>query len=71
MDHSMMMMLNSFVTTRKKIKIYLGVDIKNSYYLIVSFNKKSRILMKDAKELLEFLDKMVKIKNINFKYKKG
>jgi len=56
--------------TRKKIKIYLGVDIKNSYYLIVSFNKKSRILMKDAKELLEFLDKMVKIKNINFKYKK-
>jgi hypothetical protein len=56
--------------TRKKIDIYLGVDIQNNYYLIVKLNKKSRFLMKDAKELLEFLSKIEKIKDINFKYKK-
>jgi hypothetical protein len=56
--------------TRKKIEIYLGVDMKNSYYLIVKVNKKSRFLMKDAKELFEFLSKIEKIKDINFKYKK-
>jgi DNA polymerase-3 subunit alpha len=46
------------------------VDMKNNYYLIVKLNKKSRFLMKDAKELLEFLAKIKKIKDINFKYKK-
>ena len=56
--------------TRKKIEIYLGVDLKNSYYLIIKLNKKSRFLMKDAKELLEFLSKIDRIKDINFKYKK-
>jgi len=56
--------------TRKKIEIYLGVDLKNSYYLIIKLNKKSRFLMKDAKELLEFISKIERIKDINFKYKK-
>jgi hypothetical protein len=56
--------------TRKKIEVYLGVDMKNSYYLIVKLNKKSRFLMKDAKELLEFLSQIDRIKDINFKYKK-
>jgi len=56
--------------TRKKIEIYLGVDLKNSYYLIIKLNKKSRFLMKDAKELLEFLSNIDRIKDINFKYKK-
>jgi SET domain-containing protein len=56
--------------TRKKIEIYLGVDMKNSYYLIVKINKKSRFLMKDVKELLELISKIEKIKDINFKYKK-
>jgi hypothetical protein len=56
--------------TRKKIEIYLGVDIQNNYYLIVKLNKKSRFLMKDAKELLDFLSKIEVIKDINFKYKK-
>jgi hypothetical protein len=56
--------------TRKKIEIYLGVNMKDRYYLIVKLNKKSRFLMKDAKELLEFLVKINKIKDINFKYKK-
>jgi hypothetical protein len=56
--------------TRKKIEVYLGVDMENSYYLIVRINKKSRILMKDVKELLDFLSKIERIKHINFKYKK-
>jgi len=56
--------------TRKKIEVYLGVDMKNSYYLIVKLNKKSRFLLKDAKELLEFLSQIDRIKEINFKYKK-
>jgi len=56
--------------TRKKIEMYLGVDIKNNYYLIVKIDKKSRFIQKDLKELLEFLDSIKEIKNINFKYKK-
>jgi len=56
--------------TRKKIKTYLGVDIKNNYYLIVKIDKKSKFIQKDLKELLEFLDSIQEIKNINFKHKK-
>jgi len=56
--------------TRKQIKIYLGTDIDNFYYLIVKINKKSRFIMKDLNELNSFISTIVKIKNINFSYKK-
>jgi len=52
------------VKTRKKIDIYLGVNLKNEYCLIVVLHKKSRILKKDIEEILPL------IPEINFRYKK-
>jgi len=52
------------IKTRKKIDIYLGVNLKNEYCLIVVIHKKSRILKKDIEEILPL------IPEINFKYKK-
>ncbi len=50
--------------TRKKIKAYLGVNIKNEYCFIAIFDKKSRFLRKDIEILKEL------VPQINFRYKK-
>ncbi|GAB6046156.1 hypothetical protein JCM11957_17550 [Caminibacter profundus] len=52
------------LNTRKKIKAYLGVNLKNEYCFIVVFEKKSRFLTKDIETLNEILP------DINFRYKK-
>jgi len=44
--------------SRKKIDIYLGVDLKKYYCCIIHINKKSRILQKEAKELIGFHKKL-------------
>ncbi|MCK4441768.1 MAG: hypothetical protein KAU90_07155 [Sulfurovaceae bacterium] len=44
--------------SRKKIDIYLGVDLKKYYACIIHINKKSKILQKEAKELMEFHKKL-------------
>jgi len=44
--------------SRKKIDIYLGIDLKNYYSCIIHINKKSRILQKEAKELMAFHKKL-------------
>jgi len=46
--------------SRKKIDIYLGVDLKKYYSCIIHINKKSRILQKEAKELMGFHKKLEK-----------
>jgi len=38
--------------TRKKISLYLGVDTKGYYTMIMTLKKKSRILRKEAEELM-------------------
>ena len=53
--------------TRKKIKVFLGTDVKDYFILIVKIDKKSRFVMKDAKELIDFVEPLTEI---NFKYKK-
>jgi len=53
--------------TRKKLKIYLGVDMNNNYYLIVELFTKSKFLIKNAKEIIEFTSN---ISSINFKNNK-
>jgi hypothetical protein len=53
--------------TRKKIKIYLGVDIKSYYYLLIKIEKKSKFSLTDAKELLESVSIL---SNINFRKNK-
>ena len=44
--------------TRKKIAIYLGVDLKKYYACILHINKKSRILSKEALEIMELHTKL-------------
>ena len=44
--------------SRKKIDIYLAVDIKKYYSIILHISKKSRILSKEAKEFMEFHAKL-------------
>ncbi len=54
------------LNTKKKIRAFLGVNIKNEYCLIVAFYKKSRFLSKD----IETLKEIENIAKINFRYKK-
>lgn len=56
--------------TRKKIDIYLGVDLKKYYACILHINKKSRILKKEALELMALHEKLEVLKDskINKKY---
>jgi len=44
--------------TRKKITIYLGVDLKKYYACILHIKKKSRILQKEAKEIMALHEKL-------------
>ena len=44
--------------SRKKIDIYLGVDLDTYYACIIHVVKKSRILRKEAMELMEFHNKL-------------
>jgi hypothetical protein len=44
--------------SRKKIDIYLGVDLKKYYACIIHISKKSRILKKEAEQLMEFHKKL-------------
>lgn len=56
--------------SRKKINLYLGVDLKKYYACIIHINKKSRILSKEALELMEFHKKLELLNDskINKKY---
>ena len=56
--------------SRKKISIYLGVDLKKYYACIIHVSKKSRILSKEALELMEFHTKLEVLNDskINKKY---
>ena len=53
------------LNTRKKVKAFLGVNLKNEYCFILKLEKKSRFLTKDINILYEFIPK-----EINFRYKK-
>ncbi len=44
--------------SRKRIDLYLGVDLEGYYACIISIAKKSRILQKEAKELMVFHTKL-------------
>lgn len=41
------------LNSRKKINMYLGVDLNKYYTIIIYISKKSRILKKEAMEFLE------------------
>ena len=52
------------LNTRKKLRAYLGVNLKNEYCLVLKIEKKSRILKKELEEIFKIMP------NINFRYKK-
>lgn len=44
--------------SRKKVKLYLGIDLKGYYALVMNVEKKSRVLRKEAGELLVLHEKL-------------
>ena len=56
--------------SRKKVSLYLGVDLKGYYALIMEVKKKSRVLRKEADELMDLHEKLEKYigSNITKKY---
>ncbi len=52
--------------SRKKISLYLGIDLKGYYSLVIQVKKKSRVLRKEAGELMVLHEKLEKyIRNNN------
>jgi len=46
--------------SRKKIELYLGVDLKDYYSVVMLVEKKSRVLRKEAEELMLLHEKLEK-----------
>ncbi len=46
--------------SRKKIALYLGIDLKGYYALVMHVEKKSRVLRKEAGELMLLHEKLEK-----------
>ena len=46
------------IGSRKKISLYLGVDLKDYYALVMSLEKKSRVLRKEAEDLMRLHEKV-------------
>ncbi len=55
--------------SRKKIKIYDGIGIDKNYYAIFILDAKSRFLRKNANDLMDLCNKLIKLKEHNYKKK--
>lgn len=55
--------------SRKKIALYLGVDLEKYYTCILHIHKKSRILTKEAIEIMEFHKKLEALNESRIKKK--
>jgi len=49
--------------SRKKVSLYVGVDLKSYYCMMIKLSKKSRVLRKEAEELMALHEKMETYKN--------
>ena len=49
--------------SRKKVDLYLGIDLKGYYGLVIKLTKKSRVLRKEAEELMLLHQKMERYKD--------
>ena len=58
------------IGSRKRIGLYVGVDLKGYYALVMVLEKKSRVLRKEAQELMALHEKIEKYvdSKINKKY---
>ncbi len=55
--------------SRKRVDLYLGVNLNRYYACIIDVKKKSRILQKEALELMEFHKKLEKYNDSAIKRK--
>ena len=57
--------------SRKKVSLYLGVDLKGYYALVMQLEKKSRVLRKETGDLMALHEKLEKYvgSNITKKYR--
>jgi len=55
--------------SRKKLKIYLGVNLKSYYAMVIELEKKSRVLSKDATEIMMLHQKLEKYMDSKIKKK--
>lgn len=55
--------------SRKKIEIYDGLEINKSYHCVFKIDSKSRFIRKNALDLLELFEKLITIKDHNYKFK--
>ncbi len=55
--------------SRKKIDLYLGVDLKDFYAAVMVLEKKSRVLRKEAEELMLLHEKLEKYIDSSIKKK--
>jgi len=46
------------IASRKRVHLYVGVDLKAYYVLVMALEKRSRILQKEAKELMILHEKI-------------
>lgn len=46
--------------SRKKVSLYLGIDLKGYYALVMEVEKKSRVLRKEAGDLMDLHEKLEK-----------
>ena len=57
------------IGSRKRIGLYVGVDLKGYYALVMVLEKKSRVLRKEAQELMALHEKIQKYIDSNIKKK--
>ena len=60
---------NRELKTRKKIKVFVGVDEKSYYNAIFLIEQKSRFLRKNAKEIEKIYEDLKILRDHNFKKK--
>ncbi len=53
--------------SRKRVKIYFGVDTKQYYNAIIAVQKSSRILQKEVMELEELVERLQRVKEVVIK----
>jgi len=59
----------SLLGSRKRVNIYLGIDMKRYFTIIITISKKSRFITKDAQDLIKLHQKIQKLKDTTIKKK--
>ncbi len=59
----------SKLKSRKKIDIYIGVDLKNNYCSLFQIYKKSRFIKKDANEVVDLVQRLETFNESKIKFR--